>query len=191
MQFSPVTNTNQTLDLVDRPKFNVVIIYEDSAAGTRAKHFYNRVIRELVDNATSAWNFGTSRCSHFRRLEMRPRKTEEFFFSTVRKTAPVNRTNEVPDELALIQLDRISTQWPNELRRNIRVCPNFNILRALFSLDVYTQTVVYAFLIKAWSSSRIAQHLDVSLITIQELLEKGREQLKRKLVEPRYSATAA
>jgi DNA-directed RNA polymerase specialized sigma24 family protein len=109
----------------------------------------------------------------------------------VRKTAPVNRTKEVPDKLALIQLDRISTQWTNELRRNIRVYPNCNILRALFSLDVYTQTVVYAFLIKGWSSSRIAQHLDVSLITIQELLENGREQLKRKLVEPRYSATAA
>ena len=60
MQFSPVTNTNQTLDLVDRPKFNVVIIYEDSAAGTRAKHFYNRVIRELVDEcdfSLELWNF--------------------------------------------------------------------------------------------------------------------------------------
>jgi DNA-directed RNA polymerase specialized sigma24 family protein len=34
---------------------------------------------------------------------------------------------------------------------------------------------------KGWSSSRIAEHLDVSLITIQELLENGREQLKRKL----------
>jgi hypothetical protein len=60
VQFSPVTNTNQTLDLVDRPKFNVVIIYEDSAAGTRAKHFYNRVIRELVDEcdfSLELWNF--------------------------------------------------------------------------------------------------------------------------------------
>ena len=36
-------------DLDDRPKFKVVIIYEDSAAGKRAKHFYDRVIRELVD----------------------------------------------------------------------------------------------------------------------------------------------
>ena len=42
---------------------------------------------------------------------------EEFFFSTVRKTAPVNRTNEVLDALSLIQSDRISTQWTNELRR--------------------------------------------------------------------------
>ena len=33
----------------DGPKFNVAIIYEDSAAGKRAKHFYDRVIRELVD----------------------------------------------------------------------------------------------------------------------------------------------
>jgi hypothetical protein len=45
-------------------------------------------------------------------------------------------------------------------------------------------------LIKGWSSSRIAEYLDVSLITIQELLENGPEQLKRKLGEPRYSASA-
>ena len=60
MQFSPVTNTNQTLDLVDRPKFNVVIIYQDSAAGKRAKHFYDRVIRELADEcdfSLELWNF--------------------------------------------------------------------------------------------------------------------------------------
>jgi len=59
VQFS-VTNANQTLDLVDRPKFNVVIIYEDSAAGTRAKHFYDRVIRKLVDECDFSfelWNF--------------------------------------------------------------------------------------------------------------------------------------
>jgi hypothetical protein len=36
-------------DLDDRPKFNVAIIYEDSLAGKRAKHFYDRVIRELAD----------------------------------------------------------------------------------------------------------------------------------------------
>jgi hypothetical protein len=60
VQFSPVTNANQTLDLVDRPKFNVVIICQDSAAGKRAKHFYNRVIRELVDECDfgmELWNF--------------------------------------------------------------------------------------------------------------------------------------
>jgi hypothetical protein len=47
-------------DLNDRPKFNVVIIYEDIAAGKRAKHFYDRVIRELVDEcdfSLELWNF--------------------------------------------------------------------------------------------------------------------------------------
>src|SRR5258708_1280079 len=39
-------------------------------------------------------------------------------------------------------------------------------------------------LIKGWSSSRIAEYLDVSLITIQDLLETGREKLKRELGEP-------
>jgi DNA-directed RNA polymerase specialized sigma subunit len=103
----------------------------------------------------------------------------------------MNRTDEILDALSLIQSERISNQWSNELRKHILVYPTCNILRALLSLDVYTQTVVYAFLIKGWSSSRIAQHLDVSVITIQELLENGRKQLKRKLAEPAHSATAA
>jgi hypothetical protein len=60
VQYSLVTNPNQPLDLVDRPKFSVVIIYEDSAAGTRAKHFCDRVIRRLVDEcdfSLQLWNF--------------------------------------------------------------------------------------------------------------------------------------
>ena len=43
-----------------RPIFNVVIIYEDSAAGKRAKHLYDRVIRELADEcdfSLKLWNF--------------------------------------------------------------------------------------------------------------------------------------
>jgi len=48
------------LDQDDRPQFNVVIIYEDVAAGKWAKHFYDRVIRELVDEcdfSLELWNF--------------------------------------------------------------------------------------------------------------------------------------
>ena len=44
----------------ERPTFNVAIIYEDSAAGRRAKHFYDKVIRELVDEcdfSLELWNF--------------------------------------------------------------------------------------------------------------------------------------
>jgi hypothetical protein len=52
------------------------------------------------------------------------------------------RTDEVPDELALIQSERISTQWTNELRKNIRVYPTCNILKATLSLDLYMQAVV-------------------------------------------------
>src|SRR3984885_15564638 len=43
-----------------RPKFNITIIYEDGAAGKRAKHFYDRVIRELVDEcdfSLELWSF--------------------------------------------------------------------------------------------------------------------------------------
>jgi DNA-directed RNA polymerase specialized sigma24 family protein len=100
-------------------------------------------------------------------------------------TTLLNRINGRPDELALIQSEPISMRWTNELRRNISLYPSCNLLRVLLSLDVYTRTVVYPFLIKGWSSSRIADRLKVSLITIQMLLEIGREQLQRKLAEPR------
>jgi DNA-directed RNA polymerase specialized sigma24 family protein len=99
-------------------------------------------------------------------------------------TTLLNRTDGRPDELALIQSEPISTQWTNELRRNIGLYPSCKLLRELLSLDLYTRTVVYPSLIKGWSSRRIANRLKVSLITIQKLLEMGREQLKRKLAAP-------
>src|ERR1700721_1605671 len=57
---SSATDAYAGPDLNDKPKFNVVIIYEDIAAGKRAKHFYDRVIRELVDEcdfSLELWNF--------------------------------------------------------------------------------------------------------------------------------------
>ena len=74
VKLSSATDADRGSDLDDRPKFNVTIIYEDGAAGKRAKHFYDRVIRELVDKCDFSVDFGTSRCSQFRRLEIRPRK---------------------------------------------------------------------------------------------------------------------
>jgi DNA-directed RNA polymerase specialized sigma24 family protein len=95
----------------------------------------------------------------------------------------LNRMESRPDELALIRSEPISIQWSNELRKNVRLHPGCKLLRELLSLDLYTRTVVYPFLIKGWSSSRIADRFKVSLITIQKLLEIGREQLKRKLAK--------
>ena len=100
-------------------------------------------------------------------------------------TSPLNRTDGRPDELTLIQSESISMQWTNELRRNIHLHPRCNLLLELLNLDLYTRTVVYPFLIKGWSSRRIADRLNVSLITIQKQLEIGRDQLKRKLTAPR------
>ena len=60
MKLSSATDPYPGPDVDDRPKFNVAIIYEDSAAGKRAKHFYDRVIRELVDEcdfSLELWNF--------------------------------------------------------------------------------------------------------------------------------------
>jgi DNA-directed RNA polymerase specialized sigma24 family protein len=96
----------------------------------------------------------------------------------------LNRTNGRSSELALIRSEPISMQWANELRKNVGVHPSCKLLRELLSLDQCTRTAVYPFLIKGWSSRRIADRLKVSLITIQALLEIGREQLKRKLAAP-------
>jgi hypothetical protein len=60
VESSPATDAYAGRDLGDRPEFNVAIIYEDGAAGKRAKHFYDRVIRELVDEcdfSLELWNF--------------------------------------------------------------------------------------------------------------------------------------
>jgi hypothetical protein len=60
VKLSSVMNAYQGFDVDDRPKFNVAIIYEDGAAGKRAKHFYDRVIRELVDEcdfSLELWSF--------------------------------------------------------------------------------------------------------------------------------------
>ena len=95
---------------------------------------------------------------------------------------PIDRRS---DELALIQSEPISMQWTNELRRNIGLHPNCKVLRDVLSLNLSTRTVVYPFLLKGWSPRRIAHRLKVSLITIQKLLEIGREQLKGKLATPR------
>ena len=100
-------------------------------------------------------------------------------------TMLLNRTDDSPDELALIQSESVSMQWTRELRRDSGLHPGCKLLSVLLSLDVYTRTVVYPFLIKGWSARRIADRLKVSRITIQMLLEIGREQLKRKLAELR------
>ena len=93
----------------------------------------------------------------------------------------LNRTDDRTDELALIRTEPISMQWNNELRKTAGLHPNCRLLKELLSLDPYTRTVVYPFLIKGWSSIRIADRFRVSQMTIQTLLEIGREQLKRKL----------
>jgi hypothetical protein len=54
------TSENWALVADDRPKFNVVILYEDGHTGKRAKHFYDNVIRQLEDECDfnlELWNF--------------------------------------------------------------------------------------------------------------------------------------
>jgi DNA-binding NarL/FixJ family response regulator len=96
----------------------------------------------------------------------------------------LNQTGNGLGELALIRSRTVSMEWTNELRRNIGLHPGCQVLKELLSLDLSTRTAVYPFLIKGWSSRQIANRLKVSLITIQRLLEVGREQLKKKLAVP-------
>jgi len=103
---------------------------------------------------------------------------------TMQMTTFLNPIDHRTHELALIQSEPISMQWTNELRRNIGAHPSCKLLKELLSLDLYTRTVVYPFLIKGWGPRRIADRFKVSPITIQKLLEIGREQLKRKLEHP-------
>ena len=60
VKHSLASNPNQTVGIGNRPTFYVVIIYEDSRAGRRAKYFYDRVIQELEDEcdfSLELWNF--------------------------------------------------------------------------------------------------------------------------------------
>jgi hypothetical protein len=60
VKLSSATDAYSGPDLGGRPQFKVAILYEDSAVGKRATHFYNRVIRELVDEcdfSLELWNF--------------------------------------------------------------------------------------------------------------------------------------
>ena len=60
VKLSSAMDAYQGLDVDDRSKFNVAIIYEDGAAGKRAKHFYDREIRERVDEcdfSLELWSF--------------------------------------------------------------------------------------------------------------------------------------
>jgi hypothetical protein len=60
VKLSSAIDAYQGFDVDGRSKFNIAIIYEDGAAGKRAKHFYDRVIRELVDEcdfSLELWSF--------------------------------------------------------------------------------------------------------------------------------------
>src|SRR5260221_12949416 len=60
MQHSSIILSDRCRYRDDRPKCKVVIIYEDNAAGRRAKHFCDEVIRERVDAcdiSLDLWNF--------------------------------------------------------------------------------------------------------------------------------------
>ena len=59
VQLSLDNDANPARDLNGRPKFNVVIIYEDRGTGRRAKYFYENLVHELkgeCDFNLEFWN---------------------------------------------------------------------------------------------------------------------------------------
>ena len=59
-----------TLDLDDKSKFKVVVIYEDGPTGRRAKHFYDKLVHELEDECAFSlqlWSFKVLAIPEFRR----------------------------------------------------------------------------------------------------------------------------
>src|ERR1700686_247781 len=77
VKLSSAMDAYQGFDVDDRPKFNVAIIYEDGAAGKRAKHFYDRVIRELVDECDFSLNLWNFQVLAVPEIGKRPRRAEE------------------------------------------------------------------------------------------------------------------
>jgi hypothetical protein len=60
MELWSEARTEWTLDLDDKSKFKVVVIYEDGPTGRRAKHFYDTLVQELEDECAFSlqlWNF--------------------------------------------------------------------------------------------------------------------------------------
>jgi DNA-directed RNA polymerase specialized sigma24 family protein len=99
-------------------------------------------------------------------------------------TALLNGIEGRPREIAFIRSQPIASRWTDELRRISETHPNCKLLRELLRLDLCTRTVVYPFLIKGWTPRRISDRLKVSIITVEKLLEIGREQLTEKLARP-------
>ena len=96
-----------------------------------------------------------------------------------------NQIDDRSADTALIHSKPITVQWTEELRKTLGTYPSCKLLRELWNLDLYTRTVLYPLLIKGWGARRIADRLKVPIVTIQKLLETGREQLKKKLATPR------
>jgi hypothetical protein len=90
---SSVTDAYPGPDLDARPKFNVAIIYEDSAAGKRAKHFYDRVIRELLnecDFRVELWNFQLLTVPELRDSAAKPAAQADFVILSMHRNAQLS-----------------------------------------------------------------------------------------------------
>ena len=60
MELLSEAQIESTLDLDDKSKFKVVVIYEDGPAGRRAKHFYDKLVHELEHECVFSlqlWSF--------------------------------------------------------------------------------------------------------------------------------------
>ncbi len=93
LKLSSATDAYAGPDLGGRPQFKVAIIYEDSAAGKRARHFYNRVIRELVDEcdfSLELWNFEVLAVPEIGNAAAKAAAQADFVILSMHRKAPLS-----------------------------------------------------------------------------------------------------
>jgi hypothetical protein len=92
VKLSSASSSDETFDLSDRPTFHVVIIYEDSRAGMRAKHCCDSIIQELEDECDCSlelWNFRSWRFQRFGNSAARAAAKADFLILSINGRSPL------------------------------------------------------------------------------------------------------
>jgi hypothetical protein len=81
------TDVNPTWELNEKPRFSVVIVYEERLTGARAKHFYDSLIAEIeheCDFSVGLWNFQVLASSEIRNSAAQAAARADFVILSLR-----------------------------------------------------------------------------------------------------------
>jgi hypothetical protein len=81
------SGVSRTWELNEKPRFSVVIVYEDRLTGARAKHFYDNLIAEIEDEcdfSLELWNFQVLASSEVRNLAAQAAARADFVVLSLR-----------------------------------------------------------------------------------------------------------